>query len=348
MTTLHDPVAMPRARRGPGVVALVTLLLAVTFVAAMCLGRTHYSPVDVINALFGHAADDKARMILQTLRLPRVLMAFAIGGALSVAGLLMQTLTRNPLATPSVLGITNGSHLGFVLAFVAAPGIGPVGSMAAAFAGAIVGATLIGIMGAASRSSFEGERMIIGGSLIGALFGSATVGIMFVSHMYGAIFSWVVGGLVRVDWSQIAFATPLLGAGLLIAAVIIERLEALALGESIATSLGVHTRAYCLAVMATVVLLAGTSTAVAGPIAYIGLIVPNLISRRWVAAPRLRLLACIMGGALLSGSADLLSRSISSSRTVPMSIWISALGASFFLAISMRTRPAGGQARSLS
>ena len=168
---------------------------------------------------------------------------------------------------------------------------------------------------------------------------------MFLSHMYAAILGWTMGGLIRVNWSQVMFVLPILTIGLFTAVALIRRLEALLLGDSVARSLGVHTGLYFLLAMAAVVLLAGGSVAAAGPVAYVGLVVPNILSRRLIPNAMTRLLACIVGGAILTCGADMLSRLLSSGKVIPMGIWTMSIGAGFFLAISVYGRPAATRPR---
>jgi iron complex transport system permease protein len=315
------------------------------FAAALCLGLTSFTPMDVCKALLDTHPDADTALTITELRLPRVVLALLVGGALSAAGLLMQTVTRNPLATPSVLGVTNGAHLAWLLAIVFVPSLGPVGVLAATFGGAAAAAGVIGLMGLTSASRMDREYLVVGGSLMGALLGSVTVAIMFLSHMYAAILGWTMGGLIRVNWAQVLFVLPLLAAGMFMAVLMIRRLEALLLGDSIARSLGVRTGVYFLLAMVAVVLLAGGSVAAAGPVAYVGLVVPNILSRRLIPGAMTRLLACVGGGAMLTCGADTLSRVLSSGKVIPMGIWTMSIGAAFFLAISVHGRPTASRPR---
>jgi iron complex transport system permease protein len=336
---------IPHRRAGRWIVASLAALVCAVFVAGLCLGGVCYSPPQAWHALLGSHTDPGVSLIVAEIRLPRVALALLVGGALATAGLIMQTVTRNPLATPSVLGVTNGAHLAMMLWLVFAPDYGQLGTMLAAFLGALLSAGMIGLMGLSSQTRMDREYLVVGGSMMGALMGSALIAVMFLCHMYGAIFGWTLGGLIRVDWIQIAFAFPLLGSGLLLAMAMIARLEALMLGSSVAKSLGVRTGVYYFVAMGTVVLLAGTSVAVAGPVAYVGLIVPNLLSRGLIPAARTRLLACILGGALLTGCADTLSRAFSGGKVIPMGIWTMSIGAAFFLSLSVRGKPVASRPR---
>ncbi len=331
--------------RGTIVLAVASAALLMTFVASLCLGRVVIALPQMSRAMFGHDAPGQMTMLVRDMRLPRAIMAIAVGAALAAAGLLMQTVTRNPLATPSVLGITNGAQLGLLIALVCAPDAGEVWPAIASFCGATVCAIVIVLMTLGNTARHDRNYLIVGGNLMGALLGSTSMALLLLSHMNGALSDWTMGELIKVTWPRAAVAGPIMAAGLILAAAIVARVDALQLGREMATSLGVSATGYTLAAMASVVLLAGGAVAIAGPVAYVGLIVPHILSRRHNRDPNTRLLACAMLGGVLTAVADLLSRSIVFPKIVPMGIWTMSLGAIFFVVLSAQNRPAARGAR---
>jgi ABC-type Fe3+-siderophore transport system permease subunit len=151
---------------------------------------------------------------------------------------------------------------------------------------------------------------------------------------------WTLGRLTQVDWSQVLLTLPLIVLGLGAAFVLAPQLEAFLLGNSMAANLGVRVELVEIGAMAGIVVLAGAAVAAAGPVPYVGLIVPHIFTRKRVPSPRWRLVACSMGGAILTGFAELLSRFTSQKQIIPLGIWTMAAGAAFFFALSLTRKAA--------
>ena len=120
----------------------------------------------------------------------------------------MQTLSRNPLATPSVLGIGNGANFGLVLAVVSIPGLGELTAVGAAFLGALGSAGIIALMGLSGGARLDRDRLVVGGTILGTLEGSLVVGILFFAGMRNVLLGWTLGRLVHVDWLQVGSSAP--------------------------------------------------------------------------------------------------------------------------------------------
>lgn len=313
--------------------ALVALLL-VALTLALFATPPFASPAAWFAAAF-EGGDPALELSLLHVRLPRALLTATIGAGLAVGGLQMQTLSGNPLATPSILGVTNGAALGLVLAIACVARLTEATAILASFAGAALAAAIIGGVGFARQSAVQGEALVVAGSILGAFAGSIVTAIVFFNSLQNELLGWTLGRIVHVDWLQVRFTLPAVAAGLALAALTTGRLEALRLGETTARELGVPVRLVRGAVVVAVVLLTGASVAAAGPIAYVGLIVPHLL-RGARLTPHRRLVACALLGATLTTTADLLARLTSGDRLVPLGIWTATMGSLLFFSLSLR------------
>jgi iron complex transport system permease protein len=314
--------------------ALIVALLLVCL-WSLSVGTVHLTFGDIRSGLFDGASDPNVTMIMRNARLPRLVTALVVGAALAASGLLMQILCRNPLATPSVLGIGNGANLGIVVAILAFPGLGEFTALIASFVGAVGSACVISIIGFSPQNRIDRNRLIVGGAVLAAVEGSLVVAVLFFFGMNNYMLGWTLGRITQVDWAQISVAMPVIVICAALAFLIIGQLDALSLGDTVAASLGVRVGQIQAATLFLIVLLAGASVAAAGPVPYVGLIVPHAFPRSRFRQPRMRLLLSLLGGAVLTAVADVLSRLTSQRQLVPLGIWTMATGAVFFLALSL-------------
>lgn len=327
---ISDRIGLPTAG------GLMLGLLALS----LMIGSRWLDPAALWEALWAGPALDQGTdaLLVWFGRLPRAVLAMLVGGALAVAGLLMQTLSRNPLATPSILGVGNGANLGLVIALVSIPGASELAIVIASFLGALGSALIIALIGVSTGTRMDGNRLVIGGSILASLLGSILTAIIFFNGMQNVLLSWTLGRLVHVDWVQVAFAAPAIAVGTLVAYVVIHKLEAFRLGGTTARGLGVPVVLVQVLTLGAVVLLAGASVATAGPVAFVGLMVPHLVRRRPGRSPLQRLILVALVGALMAGTADLLARVTSGDRLIPLGIWTMAMGSIFFFSISLHRR----------
>ena len=257
---------------------LLTLLTAALFVADLASGSVPVAAGDVWAALTGGACDPATRDIILKIRLLKAVMAVAAGAALAASGLEMQTLFRNPLAGPYVLGVSSGASLGVAIFLLGAPLLG-VGSHAFVQSLGIAGAAWLGsalvlalIMAVSRRIK---DIMVI--LILGMMFGSgvsAVVEILQYLSNENALKSfviWTMGSLGDVTGSQLALVLPIVGAGLVLAVAVIKPLNLLLLGENYARTMGLNVQRARTLIFLSTVLLAGTITAFCGPVGFIGL-----------------------------------------------------------------------------
>jgi iron complex transport system permease protein len=326
------------------VLALGVLGLALIAVAALALfvGSAGLSPGAVARALAGRAgAESVESVVTLQLRLPRVVAAALAGGALAVAGVAFQALTRNPLAEPSVLGVTSGAAFGVVLAQVFGLGVSALQALGVAvfaFAGALLAAFAVYLI-ARVPGGLSVQTLLLGGVIVGIFFTSAiTVLISVIDfNRLGGVVHWLLGNLAPIPPAALALFALLALVGFWLVLRSARELNLLALGEEAATQLGVDAARLKRRVFVAAALLTGTVVAFTGPIGFVGLVVPHML--RGVLGQDNRLLvptALVAGGVFLLG-ADTLARNVVAPAELSVGVLTSFCGAPFFVYL-LRTR----------
>lgn len=308
--------------------ATLTLLLALALALALSLGATDLS--------FGDAA---SRTILTQIRLPRVLLAAVIGAALAVAGVTFQTLLRNPLADPFILGVSGGAAAGAAVAsalrWSRIPGLVEL----VAFAGAI-GATVAVFLLARRRDHTDPTRLLLSGLVLNAFF-SAVILIAFSLSRDAdltAALRWMMGTLFGAEWTNVILVGALLFLGIAVLAFLANDLRMLAFGEEDAKARGVDVERVKLLGFGVASIVTGAAVAVSGIIGFVGLLVPHLIRLVWRRDFRHLLPLSALGGATLLVLADLCSRVAVTSAELPVGAFTALLGVPFFLSLLRRAR----------
>lgn len=309
------------------VVLLLTIALSASF------GATSVSWRAVV------AGDATARTIFFGIRLPRVLLAALVGATLAVSGVTFQTLLRNPLADPFILGVSGGAAAGAAVA--TAFGLARVSGLVPliAFAGAC-GATGAVFLLARRREQTDPTRLLLSGLVLNAFF-SAIILMAFAlapASSISAALRWMMGTLFGATWSDVALVGVLLAIGAAVLAFLANDLRMLAFGEEDAKSRGVDVERIKLAGFLTASIITGASVAVSGIIGFVGLLVPHLVRMAWRRDFRFLLPLCALGGATLLAGADLLSRTIVPSGELPIGAFTALLGVPFFLSLLRRSR----------
>jgi iron complex transport system permease protein len=309
-------------------ILLLTAILLLAIALAAAFGSTRID--------FG---DDTARTILIDIRLPRVLLAAAIGATLAVAGLTFQTLLRNPLADPFILGVSGGAACG--AAVTTALGLGRVPGLVqlVAFLGAI-GATAAVFALARRREHTDPTRLLLSGLVLNAFF-SAVILISFALSTQSdltAALRWMMGTLFGASWTNVAVVTSLLVLAMIALAFVANDLRLLAFGEEDAKSRGVDVERVKLLGFAAASVITGAAVAVSGIIGFVGLLVPHLIRLIWHRDFRFLLPLTALGGAALVVFADLVSRVAVKSAELPIGAFTAVLGVPFFLSLLRRAR----------
>ncbi len=337
---------MSQAGRLAALLGVLAGLLALAGAAALFLGSAGLSPGAVLNAVTGRApAGSVESVVTLSIRLPRIAVAILAGGALAVAGVAFQALTRNPLAEPSVLGVSGGAAFGVVIGQSVGLGGGlleAAGLTAFAFAGALLAAGAVYLIAAAGRG-VQIQTLLLAGVIVGIFFSSAiTVVISLLDfNRLGGVIHWLLGNLAPIPPRPLALFALLAATGFGLVLVHARELNLLALGEESARQLGVHADRLKLVIFGGAALLTASVVAFAGPIGFVGLIVPHAL--RMLVGPDNRLLvpAALVGGGAFLLLADTIARNIVAPAELSVGVITSFCGAPFFVWL-LRTRYRGG------
>jgi iron complex transport system permease protein len=324
-----------RAQRIAGFI-LALLIMIVGVICSIAFGVANIHWRTIIEA-FVNFNGSQEHLIVTTARLPRALIAAAAGASLAVAGTLMQAVTRNPLASPSLFGINAGAAF-FVVAGSAFFGLGGLSTFATlAFIGAAVAAALVYMLGSIGSDGLTPLKVTLAGAAMTAFFSSLSLGILMTSgKTFDQVLFWFVGSVAGRDLDIFLSAAPYMFTALIGAWIMARHMNLLTLGEEVATGLGQNIFAIKLIAGVFVVLLAGGSVSVAGPIAFVGIMIPHLtrhlvgLDHRWVIP-----YSAVLGGILLL-YADIGSRYIAFPKEVPVGVMTAIIGVPFFVYIARR------------
>ncbi|EIU6828536.1 iron chelate uptake ABC transporter family permease subunit [Vibrio parahaemolyticus] len=307
--------------------------------AASMIGWSNFSLSvnDLTSYWFAFDEGNMLHQILATLRAPRTYAGLLIGASLAVSGVLMQGLTRNPLASPSILGINAGAACFMALASIGVPFFSQLNPIINAVFGALLSGGAVMLLGGFFSARSHPLRLVLAGIAISALLiGLTRASVILADDMAYSVLHWLTGSLSAVDSQQWQQLWPFATLGLVLAMGLTRNLNLLALGDEVAVGLGGNIRLTRLISGLAVVLLAGTSVAIAGPIGFVGLLVPHLV--RPIVGHNYHILipvSALCGAALVTWS-DALSRAIAFPAETPVGVITALLGTPCFIAIAMR------------
>lgn len=308
----------------------ITILMA-CLLLNLTLGAADINPTTVWRSLTTFDGSTE-HLIIQTVRLPRVLIALVVGAALAVAGALMQGLSRNALADPGILGISAGASLAVVATTFLAGNASMQVYTWVAFGGAAVAAIAVYTLGSMGQRGISPLKLVLAGAVLSYLLAALTTGLLILNQRtLDEVRFWLAGSVAGRDLSILMNVLPYVVVGLLLAFGLGKPMTTLALGEDVARGLGLRTGWIRGLVAIAVVLLAGSAVALAGPIGFVGLVVPHLV-RFWVGVDYRWILpyAAIWGAVLLSLS-DLAARLVIRPQELPVGIMTALVGAPFFI-----------------
>nr|WP_269329976.1 iron chelate uptake ABC transporter family permease subunit [Kineosporia babensis] len=311
-------------------------LIVLLVMTSVAIGSRPIPMSDVWQGIW-HRDRSTESIIIWELRMPRTLLALTVGAALGIAGAVMQALTRNPLAEPGILGVNAGAAFAVVVAIAGLGITSFTGYVWFACAGAALASTLVWAVNQRAARSLDSAgnaqtRLLLAGVALSACLGACTgIITMFDQDAFDSYRFWVVGSLANRDESILMAFLPFAAAGLLVAGLLGSSLNALALGDDVASSLGVRVALIRVLCFAVLTLLCGAATAAAGPIAFVGLVVPHVA--RLIAGPDQRsilALALIIGPALVL-AADIIGRVIARPGEIEAGIVTAFIGAPVLL-----------------
>ena len=313
------------------------LILSLCVLVSLAFGARFVSFSEVLSTLI-HAKKETLSEIVVHERIPRTVFAILAGAALGVSGSLMQAITRNPIADPSILGVNTGASL-FVVAGIAFFNIGTAGQyIGFALVGAAVTSVFVYGIGSMGGGATPIKLALAGAATSAALSSVVSAIILPRTEVMNAFRFWQVGSISGATWEGILTVLPYLVVGLIGGMLISPALDVLALGDDVATGLGVRTGIVRLIGAFAGVLLCGATTAIAGPIGFIGLMVPHAM--RLICGPNLRLIIPMsaIGGAILLTISDVLGRVIGSPSELEAGIVTAFLGAPILITIAMKAK----------
>ncbi|WP_103865652.1 iron ABC transporter permease [Aquimarina sp. I32.4] len=326
----------------------ITIVLLICFIANISLGSVYIPWLDTLSSLFGGVVDKESwRHIIIHYRLPKAITAIIVGSGLGISGLLMQTLFRNPLAGPFVLGISSGASLGVAIVI-----------LGSSFAGIAFSTFLISNWGLVIASSL-GSILVLLAVIIVSLRIRDTMAILIIGLMFGSIttaivsvlsyFSpadqlqryvfWGFGSLGNLSWHDVLIFSGIFIIGVLLSILAIKPLNTLLLGENYARSLGLNIKKSRFLIIITTGLLAGSITAFAGPIAFIGLAIPHLTRQLFHTSDHKTLIpAVVLFGSIIMLICDSVSQLPFSEYTLPINAITSLIGAPIVVWLLVRKR----------
>lgn len=291
---------------------------------AICQSFTTYDP------------DNAAQLLVRTLRLPRLLAALLCGAGFAVSGALMQGVTNNPMASPSILGVNAGAGLGLAVAMIFFPDAELTGTIFFSFAGAAVATFFIMAMAFRVSGSSSKVYLTLAGMAIGAIFSAITQALVVFFDVAQDVSYWTAGGISSIRMTQIAAVLPWVLAGFILALFISKSVTLLTFGEEVAIGLGGKILRIRVLAGITVLLLSGAAVAVAGPVGFIGLVTPHMA--RYLVGIDYRKVVPIAAllGAILVVAADMAARLVSPPFEMPLGAVTALIGVPFFLYLANR------------
>ncbi|MDG9694814.1 iron ABC transporter permease [Streptomyces sp. DH17] len=330
------PVRRPARTRMTWLLVVVAVL-AVAMTASLALGSRDVAWADVWSALGG--AEQTLEEAAVAKRVPRTLMAVAVGAALGLSGAVMQGVTRNPLADPGILGVNMGASLAVVTA-IAYFGLASVsGYIWVAMTGAALTAGFVYAVGSLGRGGATPLKLALAGATISAALASLVSAVVLPRNDISDTFRlWQIGGVGGASYAQLGSVVPFLAAGFVICLASARALNSLALGDDLAAGLGERVALVRAGAALGAVVLCGASTAVAGPIVFVGLVVPHTfrllvgVDHRWL------LPFSALGGAVLLTAADVVGRGVARPAEIDVGIVTAIVGAPFFIHLVRRQK----------
>jgi iron complex transport system permease protein len=328
---------------------ILTVIISVIFLLDLIFGSVKI-PIDKVFAILsGGEVKASWNYIVLNFRLPKALTAIFVGAGLSVTGLMMQTLFRNPLAGPFVLGISSGASLGVALMVMASAIVPAFFGAISAFLGswalvvaAVVGASLVFMLVALASIRISDSVSLL---IIGIMFGSITGAVVNILQYFSdpeqiqSFIVWTFGSLAGVTWNEMQVMGPIVFVGLILAFLLIKPLDALLLGENYARGVGISVNRTRIAVIISTALIAGTLTAFTGPIAFVGVAVPHIARAIFrTASHKVLMPAVVLIGSAIMLTCDIFSQLPGNQNTLPINSVTALFGGPVVIWVIMRSR----------
>ncbi len=311
-------------------------LAVVLGIGSLHIGPTLVGGIDYWQAMVGYDSTSDAQFVIRELRLPRAILAGLVGGCLAASGALMQGVTRNPLAGPSIMGLSSGGTLGLLIGLLFNPRLEYNEAIGLSLAGAAGGYFTVCIVTLLSRSGMTPASFALAGAVTSAVFGAITHGLTIYFSLHDEMLFWTVGGISNVTWAQVIALLPVCCFGSLLALLLSPAVTLLSMGEEVAAGLGQRTTLTKTYVSFAVLLMTGGAIAVAGPVGFVGMMVPHF-ARLAVGLDYRRIVpVSFTFGSCLTIVADSAARLLAGGQEVPLGLFTTLIGVPFFIYLARR------------
>lgn len=313
-----------------------SVLLVIAMALSVSVGVTDIDFRTVWESVFAFVSESTNHQVIRELRLPRALAAALVGAFLAVSGAIMQGLTRNPLASPSIMGVTHGAAFALVLALVFFPAISNIGMTFAAFIGAGLGVILVFAVGSFSKGGLTPAKLALAGVAIGGMLSSLSSAISLHFQVAKQMSFWYAGGLAATDWLSVKILLVAGVIGLMLALIISRSVTILSLGDEVSKGLGQNTLVVKALGVIVVFILTGAAVSIAGTVGFIGLVIPH-VTRYFVGTDyRLIIPVSAVFGSLLLVISDIGARLVNAPFETPVGAITACIGVPFFLYLARR------------
>ncbi|PFJ60211.1 ferrichrome ABC transporter permease [Bacillus thuringiensis] len=322
------------------ILCIAPILILFTVILSILYGAKSIDAETVWNALFHFDSSDVNHNIIITSRLPRVVAALLVGAFLAISGALMQGMTRNYLASPSIMGVTDGAAFVITLSMIFLPRMSSIGMVLCSMIGSALGAGIVFGFGSLLQNGLSPVRLAIIGTVIGTFLSSVSAAMASYFQISQNVSFWFNAKLDQVDPNIIKITIPFGIIGIILALLISKSITILSLGEEVSINLGQRTKLVKAMAILSVIFLTGTAVALVGKVGFVGLIIPH-ITRFIIGVDYKWILPCagVIGGVFLA-LCDVLSRFVNYPFETPIGVVTSLIGIPFFLYL-IRTR--GGE-----
>ncbi|PGS55807.1 iron ABC transporter permease [Bacillus sp. AFS041924] len=324
----------PRSR----IIALIAclILLVICFFSSILLGYTETSFTSLIHS-FTQFNGSNEHLIIQNVRIPRAIIASIVGASLAIAGLFMQVLTKNPLASPSVLGINAGASMLIVLSITFFHLQSPAATIWLAFLGATLSAVFVFGLSSIGKDGATPLKITLAGVSIAAMFSSITQGLLVTNEVaLEQVLFWLAGSVQGRSLDSLYMVLPYIVIAWVISLALGGKINTFMLGEDVSKALGQNTTLLKVTLVVLVIILAGGAVSIAGPIGLVGIIVPQIVRMFVKNNYRWMIPFCGIFGAILLLLADVGSRYILMPEETPVGIMTAVIGAPFFIYLARK------------
>ena len=311
-------------------VSFCSLFAIIGLVVAICAGAKSI-PLQTVWESFFHYEDVLEMQLVRDVRIPRAICTAFVGGLLGITGAMMQGVTRNPVAEPSLMGITQGAMFAVAMVGTSSTLYGLFGNMIAALIGALVSGVLVLLFSMKSARNMNLSRLLLAGTALSTFFISLATIIALLTNQSQNLAFWISGGFRATTWESVKLVSIIGGMGTVVSLLLSRKINTLSLGEEVCIGLGQNPVKIRLYTLLLIIPMCAVSVAVAGNIAFIGLIVPYIVRKVVGSDYRLIMPISFLGGATLVIWADVLARLVNQPYETPIGLFTSLVGVPLFI-----------------